>query len=402
MKNKQMKRSFFLIIVFLSIISNTKAQWVTQNSGTTNELRSVYFTSADTGYVVGWKGTILKTTNGGNDWISISTDTTYNYFSCFFINSDTGYVMGGLGSTRVFKKTLNGGNTWTTRTISGGDPFIASHFLRYDTGYTVNNLGFIYKTTNGGNAFTQYLCGTGGVSLNSVFFTSDNTGYISGSNGYFAKTIDGGLTWTHRLLGIAPQSIYFSTDSIGYVVGQNGFMNEIYKTIDAGTTWTLQPTSEYCKNLRSVFFVNSNFGCTVGQGDIAITSNGGEYWSVFPNVGSLFSVFFPTTNIGYAVGETGKIVKTTNGLAMGMNKNENTSKEFLIYPNPATDILTIENLAIIKNGSITIVNIQGQLIMQQYINQEKTNIDISNLEKGVYILKISNANGATIKKISKE
>jgi photosystem II stability/assembly factor-like uncharacterized protein len=42
------------------------AGWVRQTSGTTNHLYSVHFHhDAQTGYTVGYTGTILKTTNGG-------------------------------------------------------------------------------------------------------------------------------------------------------------------------------------------------------------------------------------------------------------------------------------------------------------------------------------------------
>ena len=39
--------------------------WVTQTSGTTNDLHGVSFTDGNNGTVVGDDGTILRTTNGG-------------------------------------------------------------------------------------------------------------------------------------------------------------------------------------------------------------------------------------------------------------------------------------------------------------------------------------------------
>ena len=46
-------KKLYVFMFALPVINNTKAQWVSQNSGTTNNLNSVYFTDAVTGYEVG-------------------------------------------------------------------------------------------------------------------------------------------------------------------------------------------------------------------------------------------------------------------------------------------------------------------------------------------------------------
>ena len=39
--------------------------WTTNSSGTNNLLTKVFFTDNNTGYISGYNGTLLKTTNGG-------------------------------------------------------------------------------------------------------------------------------------------------------------------------------------------------------------------------------------------------------------------------------------------------------------------------------------------------
>jgi hypothetical protein len=70
-----------------------------------------------------------------------------------------------------------------------------------------------------------------------------------------------------------------------------------------------------------------------------------------------------------------------------------------IYPNPANDKLSIESL---QKATIEILNIQGQIILQQLIQQGKTYIDISGLAKGVYILRLSNNDKTEVTRIIKE
>ena len=75
-----------------------------------------------------------------------------------------------------------------------------------------------------------------------------------------------------------------------------------------------------------------------------------------------------------------------------------------IYPNPAKNKLTIDfqNINALQNTFISIYDIQGQLLLQQAIIQQKTEVNINNLAKGIYVLKINNNNNTTITKFVKE
>ena len=61
-------------------------------------------------------------------------------------------------------------------------------------------------------------------------------------------------------------SVDLPTNNIGFAVGDYG---TIIKTIDAGTTWTVQ-VSGTSENLRSVNFVNSITGYAVGESGIIL------------------------------------------------------------------------------------------------------------------------------------
>ena len=70
-----------------------------------------------------------------------------------------------------------------------------------------------------------------------------------------------------------------------------------------------------------------------------------------------------------------------------------------IFPNPAKDKLTMESP---QKSTIEILNIQGQTILQQQLQQGKTDIDISRLAKGVYILRLLSNDKTAVTKIVKE
>lgn len=68
-----------------------------------------------------------------------------------------------------------------------------------------------------------------------------------------------------------------------------------------------------------------------------------------------------------------------------------------VYPNPVSEILYLEVMAY-KNIHYEIHDIKGQLNEYNLINEDLTQIDVSNLQPGTYFLSIGNNNG-TIKTI---
>ena len=72
-----------------------------------------------------------------------------------------------------------------------------------------------------------------------------------------------------------------------------------------------------------------------------------------------------------------------------------------IYPNPANEHITIDfgNLDNVEGWNIKIINILGQDVLSQPMNTDK--IDVSELSKGVYIIRISDGINQTDKKFIK-
>jgi len=72
------------------IISQSFAQWTHQNSGTSERFLSNHFIDETTGWVNGYDGTIVKTTNGGMDWVSLNIGALQDIHALFFIDSLVG------------------------------------------------------------------------------------------------------------------------------------------------------------------------------------------------------------------------------------------------------------------------------------------------------------------------
>ena len=81
------------------------------------------------------------------------------------------------------------------------------------------------------------------------------------------------------------------------------------------------------------------------------------------------------------------------------NINQIKNFETDVFPNPATDKITINAPA---KSDIEIINIRGQIVKKMTINDNNKDIDISNLSKGVYIIKIVTNKEIMTKKFIKE
>ncbi|MFY0673690.1 MAG: T9SS type A sorting domain-containing protein [Bacteroidia bacterium] len=95
-----------------------------------------------------------------------------------------------------------------------------------------------------------------------------------------------------------------------------------------------------------------------------------------------------------------------DNLAIGSWPSGITSKQNSVieaYPNPATDKIFIKGISDIESASIIINDLSGRTIANISINtQNEMSIDISSLEKGVYLLQIQSENQVYSKQIIKE
>jgi photosystem II stability/assembly factor-like uncharacterized protein len=122
---------------------------------------------------------------------------------------------------------------------------------------------------------------------------------------------------------INSRDLFFVDSEIGFVVGYNG---AIYKTVNAGKSWTKQ-NSGTTLHLYSIFFLNKNIGFAAGRamsgcldedcghGSIILkTSNGGETWTkiFFKDYTGINSLKFFNETKGVAIIETPEIPNSRN------------------------------------------------------------------------------------------
>jgi len=89
----------------------------------------------------------------------------------------------------------------------------------------------------------------------------------------------------------------------------------------------------------------------------------------------------------------GEEVSFTSGFVTGFDNADDAV--FALYPNPATDGFTIDIYE--KTSLVSIYDVSGSLLLEQQV-AGKTYIDITSLQKGVYVVKVNGKVRKLVKK----
>lgn len=110
-----------------------------------NTLQTVFFPSAQIGYVAGQGGLISKTVNGGTQWTTLTGLTNLSNLDLYFLDDQFGYVVGGSVSEATIQKTTDGGVHWSNDSPAGGSGLFSIDFVG-NVGYAAGVNGSLFKT----------------------------------------------------------------------------------------------------------------------------------------------------------------------------------------------------------------------------------------------------------------
>jgi len=233
--------------------------WTDSTAGVRTNLTKVQFKDANLGWAVGWKSTILRTTNGGRDWKTTSVPSGISLEGLDMVTSKVGWAVGcsgphvpyadlDAGYGAVVLRTTDGGLHWKYQVNRNTRPGLAAvDFTDTKHGVAVGTNGFVARTTNGGRSWWYRTVGS--TTLRSIAFTAASTGVAVGGetgsvsgNGVIWKTTDGGVTWANAKPQPTPtaplRSVKFDSKTGLTAIGDN---EQIYTSADAGATWSYTP-----------------------------------------------------------------------------------------------------------------------------------------------------------------
>jgi photosystem II stability/assembly factor-like uncharacterized protein len=424
-----MANKIIFTAVFLTIAAALPAQWTQLPTFTSSLLLDAAFSSIEAGVVVGEKGAVYKTADGGKTWEFISPGEEYHYTSVAVASASDFYVAGyksnddGSGVTTLFA-SHDAGRTWNV--INSYDVVGERCHVRLQ-GTTIYFLGAwkgLQRSNNGGQNWELVFRG-GGTTLLADLKTDPadpSSVFIFGNVGGFAtysclfRHTAKGSPWDgcnpFEFGGSAAFTAYdFMHDSV--IVFRNnyrGFMpNDTSNILSVAydfvrddlipgggtgdTIWhfkikTLNDQIPHLVN-DCKFFSLTGTGYSVEEaGGINRTLDGGITWSrVYEGREALKAIRMLTDSTGYAVGANGTVVKLGGGTS-GMPDKPEDSFQVKVYPTPATDLLTIESAGNLHQASVTVLNESGQVLLTREMNGSRMQIDVMTWPSGLYFVRV--------------
>jgi len=345
------------LLVFILTIT-ISAQWYPQNSGTDLNLQSVFFINEHTGWACGTNGVIIKTTNGGEDWFELVSNTTADLRGIQFVDANNGWAF---GINQILSST-DGGSSWTAQNFLSSSYLSALQFINVNLGWVISHnvssadTSYIYKTTDGGISWTLQTQ-THNEYYEAIYFLDENYGWASSIMSVI-RTTDGGMNWTEHTANLAgsPMNIRFANHQTGWISSNTLGSYDISKSTDGGETWFSQIAEGFNKFIYSISFPSTSIGYASGwqmfgppnpaEGFIFKTTNGGSNWfEQNRDDGRLSSIFFINDTMGWAVGDSGKILFTENGGVTSVEEDVISPFNFYLsqnYPNPFNPVTKIK------------------------------------------------------------
>ncbi|VAW61143.1 hypothetical protein MNBD_GAMMA08-272, partial [hydrothermal vent metagenome] len=232
--------------------SNSKLKSSNTPDPSTN-LNAVHFSDALNGWVVGDRGTILHTVDGGNSWATQTSGSSRSLNSVQFL--DKGLRGWAVGNGTILH-TADGGKSWAAQTSGASSWLTSVQFLDKGLrGWTVGNGGTILHTADGGKSWAAQTSGASSWLTSVQFLDKGLRGWAVGDEGTILHTVDGGKSWAAQTSESSSnlESVQFLDKGLrGWAVGREG---TILHTVDGGKSWAAQ-TSGSSSRLRSVQFLD--------------------------------------------------------------------------------------------------------------------------------------------------
>ena len=348
-----MPRTLSLCILLLSYFS-TNAQWTQRVSPTTQPLYAVQFVN-DTGYAVGYYGTVIRSTDRGLSWAAMPFPNSGDLHDVYFHDALNGFAAGDGG---LFQ-TVDGGGSWSAVAMPLQEPWRCVTFVSPQVGFCGGGsfgTGALVRTLDGGATWTVVFSGAE-IPVSAVQFPSSATGYaVQYSYSWeVLKTTDGGATWT--ALPIQPMSSLTNLEGLHFLDANNGYAGGWYlptfiHTTDGGLTWS-DVDPDVSMDVYGIDFAGPQNGIAVGvYGAIRHTYNGTD-WSDEAFPGSTldnYALEMLDDTTAIVVGGGGQLLRwrsATTGISASVHERTGLT----VHPSPATDWLVLDAKQTLPDGA---------------------------------------------------
>jgi len=196
-------------------------------------------------WVVGYNGTVLRTTDGGTTWGDVSiTGYTQALQGVTAIDAQTAWVSGGSDSALGFAglfQTTNGGVDWTRQTqgyVTNVDHILGLSAVDAQHIWAIGGNETILYSTNAGAEWM--LKNTGTMKDGNEIYTRGTQDVWTACDSVLIWSHDNGTSWTNHTTSDYTMDISVPDGTNIWAVRGNYDGGEIYYSPDGGVTWITQ------------------------------------------------------------------------------------------------------------------------------------------------------------------
>jgi photosystem II stability/assembly factor-like uncharacterized protein len=262
------------------------------------------------------------------DWIDLDSnldgvatdcrDGFRHYLDVCFINENEGWVTASI--VAEIYHTTDGGETWEVQTTQL--PCNAICMLNENEGYAGGDSGFVYHTTDGGATWNYH--GTITHTLADISFSSQSSvGFACGLESASAQISPEGVTLLERITVGVLDGVSATASNEAWFCGGSLLLHYL----DGNYVSNDYPSGGYL----AICMINNKEGWAVGDNGIIIHTTDGQNWAkqTNPTTRTLNDMFFIDADEGWAVGLDGTIIHTTDGGTTWTVEGEEPTTSFL-------------------------------------------------------------------------
>ncbi|MCI0642152.1 MAG: YCF48-related protein [Gemmataceae bacterium] len=356
-----MRRGIFALLVTFAVTLTEQAHAADLRYFDDAALRAVHFVDQKEGWAVGDEGVIWHTIDGGQSWERQATGVRASLRSVVFLSPYLGWAAGreelphGRGSVGVLLFTDDGGLSWK-RILSNTFPGLNQvKFVSEKTGFVFGDgadqyASGVFKTTDGGRTWAP-VPGPRATSWLAGDFADANTALLGGAWSRLAtmRQEQFSAAEAETLGGRAIRGLHILPRR-AVAVGQGGV---VMTSVSAGSKWGFPDLKLPTEVLANVDFnaIHAVGGqaWAVGRPGTALlhTDDSGVTWKL-KKTGQplpLHGVYFLDEKRGWAVGELGTIVSTTDGGETWKTQRQGGKRAAACFVHAGSDDLPYDALA---------------------------------------------------------
>lgn len=415
-------RILFLMLLLPSMMLKAQSHWqllYTYN----NQLKSMWFTDPDTGYIAGndMDSVFLKTTSGGILWDTLAP-LGFPYTEIYFINADTGFCVAKNGLYGIYR-TVDSGQTWNIGHSTGA--------LIFEIIFPASNCGYAFegvftdiwvkKSIDQGNSWFQaeHITASNAtvIGVQSTSFLDCNNGFIATDGGEIFKTTDAGNTWSliYSNMSWALNGVVFFNMMDGVAIGKtknpcaDSQCGILLSTSDGGNTWNDSITDLQLITLAkapSGKLLISAYSILQGKSYLSQSADSGLTFNIVDSniIGSIQEIQMFDDSTGFLYSNFNAWSSSyVYGMSTSTGINDLKKEINRVYPNPFDRYLILEtDNQSLKSIDIKIMNNLGYGVFHTSTtttNEGKLQLDLPELVPGFYYLVITEDNTRSFHRI---